>query len=149
MVDDIEIRPAREADFGPAARLLDESGLPREGLREHLDGALVASREGAIAGCVALELYGDLALLRSLVVAPAFRGRRLGRRLTAEALALAGRKGVTDVYLLTETATAFFPRFGFARRERADAPDALLRSEEFRSACPASAVLMHARVSAP
>lgn len=149
MNDGLAIRPAREADFAAAARLLEESGLPLGGLREHLDGAFVASRDGAIAGCVALELYGDVALLRSLVVAPAFRGQRLGERLTAEALALAGRKGVTDVYLLTETAAAFFPRFGFALRERADAPNALARSEEFQSACPASAVLMHARVSAP
>ena len=99
-------------------------------------------------GCVALELYGETALLRSLAVAQSRRGEGLGGRLAAAALEAAKASGVRNLYLLTQTAEKFFPRFGFAVEPRALAPEVLGSSEEFRSACPASAVMMRARVTA-
>ena len=144
----IAIRSALAADGSSAEMLLRETGLPLAGFREHLDDALVALRHHELVGVVELEVYGTDALLRSLVVASPERGRRTGERLAAEALALAGRRGVRDVYLLTETAAGFFPRFGFAIEPRSAAPPALQESVEFRSACPESATLMHARIEA-
>ena len=146
MMDTYEIRPARVEDLAPASTLLSESKLPLDGFADHIDGALVATRDGRIVGVVELELYGTAALLRSLVVAPAERGSRLGERLTAGALRLAGDRGAGDVYLLTETAERFFPRFGFAVEPRSSVPDALRQSEEFRTACCETAVMMHARL---
>ena len=143
------IRPARPGDFSEAAGLLSDSGLPLDGLEERFANALVASRGERIVGCVALEIYGDQALLRSLVVAPAHRGTLLGERLTSEALRMARERGVRDVYLLTETAAGFFPRFGFRVEERDRAPAAVRESVEFRAACPATATLMHATVGGP
>jgi N-acetylglutamate synthase-like GNAT family acetyltransferase len=148
-MDGVTIRPAGPSDFPQAASLLAESRLPLDGLEERFSHALVASRGERIVGCVALEIYADQALLRSLVVAPDERGGRLGERLTSEVLRLARETGVRDVYLLTETATRFFPRFGFAVADRSSAPAAVAESVEFRAACPASAVLMHARVATP
>jgi N-acetylglutamate synthase-like GNAT family acetyltransferase len=145
-MDGVTIRPAEPRDFPQAARLLADSGLPLDGLEERFSDALVASRGERIVGCVALEIYEDQALLRSLVVAPDERGGRLGERLTSEALGLARAAGIRDVYLLTETAARFFPHFGFAAEDRSSAPPAVRESVEFRTACPASAVLMHARV---
>jgi amino-acid N-acetyltransferase len=146
MYGDVTIRPADPRDFPRATALLADSGLPLDGLEERFSHALVASRGEEIVGCVALEIYEDQALLRSLVVAPGARGRGLGERLTSEALRLAGETGVRDVYLLTETAATFFPRFGFAAEDRSQAPLAVRESVEFRAACPESAVMMHARV---
>lgn len=143
----IETRRASPSDFAAAASLLDGSRLPLEGLREHFDGAIVAVEDGRIVGCVALERYGESALLRSLVVAPERRGERLGERLASEALGAARAAGVRDVYLLTETAGAFFPRFGFVAEERSLAPARIAGSIEFRRACPAGALMMHARLS--
>lgn len=97
-------------------------------------------------GCVAVESYGVVALLRSLAVSSAERGGGLGAELTREALKVARTLGARDIYLLTETARDFFPRFGFAVEDRAAAPTTLHGSVEFQSACPASAVMMHARV---
>jgi N-acetylglutamate synthase-like GNAT family acetyltransferase len=148
-MDGVTIRPAGPRDFPHAARLLADSGLPLDGLEERFAHALVASRGERIVGCVALEIYEDQALLRSLVVAPDERGVRLGERLTSEVLRLARTAGIRDVYLLTETAASFFPRFGFAVEDRGSAPSAVRESVEFRAACPASAVLMHARVQTP
>ncbi len=107
-MDGVTIRPAGPADFPQAASLLADSGLPLDGLEERFSHALVASRGERIVGCVALEIYEDQALLRSLVVAPDERGGRLGERLTSEVLRLARETGVRDVYLLTETAARFF-----------------------------------------
>jgi N-acetylglutamate synthase-like GNAT family acetyltransferase len=140
------VRRADRRDAGRVAALLRTSGLPVDGLEAALDHALVASRDGRLVGCVALELYGESALLRSLAIVPELRGQGLGGDLTRGALDLARTLGAQDVYLLTETASGFFPRFGFTSEERPNAPDTVQNSVEFRSACPKSALLMHARV---
>jgi amino-acid N-acetyltransferase len=144
-----DVRPARPEDYEAAAALLEESGLPLDGMREHLAHAFVAMNQGAIVGFVAVEMHKDAALLRSLAVAPRHRGQRLGESLAEKALCMARDSGREDVYLLTETAAGFFPRFGFAIEDRALAPPALRRSVEFQSACPATAVLMHAKLARP
>ena len=141
-----DIRPATARDLQTASALLAEAGLPLDGFAEHFSNALVATRGSDVVGVVELELYSEFALLRSLVVAPAERGTRLGERLTTDAIALARKSGARDVYLLTQTAERFFPRFGFTAEDRARAPQALRHSEEFRTACPASAIMMHARI---
>lgn len=146
MMDTYDIRPASAEDLGPATTLLTESHLPLDGFAEHIGDALVATRGGRVVGVVELELYGRDALLRSLVVSPSERGARLGERLAAGALRMAGDRGVGDVYLLTETADGFFPRFGFAKSDRESAPPAVRDSVEFRLACPQSAVMMHVRI---
>ena len=53
--------------------------------------------------------------------------------------------GAHDLVLLTSTADGWFPRFGFERISRDAAPASLHASEEFRGACPASAVVMRLR----
>jgi amino-acid N-acetyltransferase len=80
--------------------------------------------------------------LRSLVVAPKFRGEGLGRRLVETALATAdamtgGRPAV--VGLLTETADGYFNQFGFAAVDREALPPQLAGSAELTGACPATA----------
>ena len=72
-----------------------------------------------VVGSAALEFYGKAALLRSVAVVAELRGAGLGHRLTGAALDLARQRGVTAVYLLTETAADFFPRFGFRPTQRA------------------------------
>jgi len=137
----ITIEPARPTDLPELLGLLAASGLPGDGLGEELV-ALVARQNGQLAGSAALELYGAAALLRSVMVAPALRGQGLGDRLVRAALQLARRHGVAEVYLLTETAAQFFPRFGFAPIARAGVAPAVQQSVEFISACPASAQAM-------
>ncbi|HTO76699.1 MAG TPA: arsenic resistance N-acetyltransferase ArsN2 [Thermoanaerobaculia bacterium] len=147
MDEPVELRRAEKPDLEDISTLLRESRLPVDGLSDALAHAVVASSGRRIVGCVALELHDGVALLRSLAVSANARGRGLGARLTREALEMARTLGTRDVYLLTETARDFFPRFGFAVEDRAAAPVALRSSVEFRSACPASAVVMHARVA--
>lgn len=138
----MNLAPARLADWPQIVTLVLEVGLPLLGLRGHLDTALVVRSDGQVVGCAALEPYGEFALLRSVAVHPSRQGQGLGQDLTAAALELARELGVHRVYLLTETAGEFFPRFGFVPVAREAIPDAVRRSVEFASACPVSALAM-------
>ncbi len=136
------ISPATPADLPAIFELLQRSALPRDGLDAHVATTLVARDANGLVGTAALELYGTAALLRSVAVAAEQRGRGLGAALTATALDLARRRGVRTVYLLTETAAEFFPRFGFRPVPRPAVDPAVLGSAEFTTACPASALVM-------
>ncbi|HEX9729279.1 MAG TPA: arsenic resistance N-acetyltransferase ArsN2 [Gemmatimonadales bacterium] len=143
----VVITTATVADGPAITMLLTASALPSAGLDAHLAATVVARVEGTVVGCAALELHGSDALLRSVVVAASRRGTGLGRRLTEAALALGGARGVKRYYLLTETAERFFPRFGFHPIPRADVPDSVKTSVEFRGACPETAIVMALRGS--
>lgn len=138
----VTIRPVDADDFADVLALLARSGLPQDGLADHMATTLAAYAGGRMVGCAALELYGDAALLRSVAVAAEQRGHGLGQQLTQAALDLARQRGVSAVYLLTETAADFFPRFGFQPSTRAHVPTSVQQSIEFTEACPASALVM-------
>ncbi len=138
----ITIEPAEAADLPAILSLLERSGLPRDGLSDHLATTLVARADQTIVGSAALELYNPAALLRSVAVDRPFRDQGLGHQLTQAALDLARQHGVDQVYLLTETASDFFPRFGFHSINRAEVAPEVQQSVEFASVCPVSAVAM-------
>lgn len=142
----VSIGRATADDLPDVLALLENSGLPKDGVAEHLATVLVAREEKRIVGSAALELYGKVALLRSVAVDESFRSRGIGQHLTRSALDLAVKSGVTTVYLLTESASEFFTRFGFKPTGRSEVPPAVQRSVEFTSACPASALVMMMRL---
>ncbi len=133
---------ARESDWEQIVSLLASSGLPTEGLEEHRPTTLVVREGDRILGSVAIEMYGSDALLRSLAVSAECRGRGLGWRLAASALDLARSRGAARVYLLTETAAAFFRRIGFRDVARSDVPGGVRRSVEFASLCSSTAEVL-------
>ena len=143
----LDITPAAPADLPGILALLDASQLPRAGIEDHVASTLVARQDAGVVGTAALELYGGGALLRSVAVATALRGQGLGAALTMAALELARQRGVRSVYLLTETAGHFFPRFGFHAISRAEVDVAVRRSTEFTTACPSSALVMRAELA--
>ena len=136
------IAPATERDLPGIHSLLERLHLPLAGIDEHLRTVLVAREADEIVGTAALELYADGALLRSVAVEPRWQGRQLGHQLIDAALRLATFHGAKAVFLLTTTAERFFPRFGFEQVTREHVPASVRESVEFRSACPASAIVM-------
>jgi amino-acid N-acetyltransferase len=138
----IVIEAAEAAELPAVLELLDGVQLPGEDLENHLDGMLVARRSDRVVGSATLELYGKSALLRSVVVDPGLQGRGLGVGLTRAALDLARERGVVRVYLLTETAGEFFPRFGFRSVVRSEVAPEVRQSVEFGSVCPDTALVM-------
>lgn len=122
--------------------LLAEAGLPTEDIDPHLPHFLACGEPHQPTGIVGLELHGREALLRSLVVHPLARGRGCGQTLVEAAESHAEHHGATRLYLLTETAAAFFARQGYTPLSRDRAPASIRNSREFSALCPASAEFM-------
>ncbi|HEX9933912.1 MAG TPA: arsenic resistance N-acetyltransferase ArsN2 [bacterium] len=142
----LPIRKAEQRDMEGILDLLRHLHLPVEGVSEHLQNFLVITDGPGISGVVGLEIYGRQALIRSLAVAPVHQGKGLGSRLFDSALAEARDRGVEELVLLTQTAEPFFAKRGFKRVSSGEVKGPVLSSVEFRSACPASAVVMRSRL---
>jgi amino-acid N-acetyltransferase len=141
------IRQARPEDLGRITELLQTASLPTAGIAEHAGTFLVAEADRAIIGAIGLEVYGETGLLRSAVVDAAIRSEGIGSALCAELLVLARTLGVKKLILLTTTAEEYFRRKGFQTIDRTTVEGPVTQSEEFRGACPASAVCMEVLLS--
>lgn len=136
---EITARPSLAA----ASALLQAADLPIEDLTaRHCEDFFFTGPAGAPSGLVGLELFGEVALLRSLVVDEARRGTGAGSALLEHAERHARRKGIARIYLLTTTAEEFFARRGYSRVPRETAPDAIRATREFAGICPASSAFM-------
>ena len=141
------IRAARSVEFDAVLALVSSAGLPTLDLTSAaIDNFLVAVDEHKLLGTVALERYGEVGLLRSLVVALDRRGSGLGIAMVHAIEQRARDEGITSLVLLTETASQFFGALGYTAGQRADAPAAVRASSEFAFVCPASAVYMEKRL---
>jgi len=138
----VTLRQAHAADWPAIEALLKAHHLPLEGAREHLSTFVVAQAGREVVGCAGAEPRGDVALLRSVAVAPGLHRQGIGRQMVSLVLEEARRRHFKAVALLTTTARDYFARLGFTPADRAKAPAALQRSAEFQGACPDSADLM-------
>jgi amino-acid N-acetyltransferase len=136
----VQLRRATNDDWPAISALLIRHRLPLDGAADHLARFIVADDGTRLAGVGGLEVYGTCALLRSLAVDEP--GKGLGTRLVDALVVEARDAGVTELVLLTTTAGAFFPRFGFAAATRDDVPAAAHASAELTGACPSSALVM-------
>ena len=127
------------ADAPELAAALKDAHLPTEDLADGGRTFFGLDEGGQPVGYAGYELYGEEALLRSVVVLPEQRGKGYGRAITDAVLAEAAKAGARRAFLLTTTADGFFPRFGFRRISRAEVPPDVRTSVEFHSACPESA----------
>jgi amino-acid N-acetyltransferase len=124
--------------------LLSGAQLPIEDLsNQKMKDFLVAKGPADdIIGVAGVELYPEKGLLRSLAVAPAYRGKGLGCRLTREMESFARQKGIQTLYLLTTTAADFFLKLGYEVMQRHKVPPPVQQADEFKSVCPVSAVCL-------
>ena len=137
------IRPGHSADLAAVIALLEGAGLPTDDLTTASDLHLwVLEAGGDVVGAIGIERFGASALLRSLVIAPAYQRHGFGARLVAQLEHEIRGRGVQQLILLTETAESFFRRRGYDVIERRHVPGNVRRSAEFRALCPASAVCM-------
>jgi amino-acid N-acetyltransferase len=124
-------------------QLLTISGLPHEDITpQHLRHFFVIKEKGEILGVIGLEIFGHLALLRSLAVDPRFRKQGLAAQLMKKAEDYAASLKIEELYLLTMTAESFFLKRGYQRIERTSAPPAIQGTPEFQGLCPVSSMLM-------
>lgn len=144
MEKDVRIEQFVPGDEAAVLKLLADAELPVEDLSsEKLKHFLVArTNNGLVIGAIGLEPFHEVGLLRSLVVHPSWRGRGLGLELTRHLEAYASEAGIKTLFLLTLTATEFFPKLGYQVVQRAEVPEIIATTEEFRDVCPASAVCL-------
>jgi amino-acid N-acetyltransferase len=136
---DIFIRPSETG----VKRLLNESQLISSDLTpEHLRHFFGLGTKEEPEGVVGLELFGTVALLRSLAVVSSRRRTGLGSKLVAHAEDYARNKGIKSLYLLTNTAESFFQYCGYQPTGRDDAPSAIRETKEFSEICPVSSAFM-------
>jgi amino-acid N-acetyltransferase len=138
----MRIERAAPVDYPDIETLLAEAGLPLDGAQDAFQTGVVARDDHRLVGAAAVEVWGDSALLRSVVVAPDQRGSGVGQALVAAAEEIASAAGAWTVYLLTETAADWFPRLGYTPIARADISGAVIESVEFTTACSETAVAM-------
>ena len=136
------LRVAAEADLPAVRRLLEQAGLPTSDLTATKPQFTVLCDDGRIVAAGALEPFGSAALVRSIVVAGDRRGAGLGRMVLRELERVARAARIRSLILLTQTAAEFFVHHGYRVIERADVPQDVQASTEFRSLCPASATCM-------
>lgn len=141
------LRPATSKDWPAIKRMLLAETLPLDGAREHLEHFLVGEEGGKVVCAGGLEMYGNDALLRSVVVDAGSRGRGWARQLLDGLAEHASTLGTSRLYLLTTTAESWFAKLGFRKVARSRIPDQLQQSREFQGACPASAAAMTLRLS--
>lgn len=148
MVINAALRSALPDDRARIVALLEHDGLPAADItRDGLCNFIVALDSGEIIGAIGIELHGEHGLLRSLVVAPDWRGRGLGSALVAAVEAKARALGVRSLSLLTGTAAPFFAALGYAAIARSEAPATVQASTQFTTLCPASSSCMHRTIN--
>ncbi|MGE5183692.1 MAG: UDP-N-acetylmuramate--L-alanine ligase [Acidobacteriota bacterium] len=138
------IRPARRSDMAAVRELMPLSGLTDEPARdEQFPSFYVLHNEQGLVGAVALEVYGDDAVLRALVAHPEYRGAGYGWMLADMAVQQARWRGVRRIYLLTESASDFFAvKFGFRIVDRSTLSKRVAASETFTAPRGAGLVAM-------
>ena len=137
-------RQAVASDLIVAQSWLSDAGLPVEDLTaDHMQNFLLALADESSVGMIGIEKFGDVGLLRSLVVDPSARSGGIGARLVAALESMAAERGIAELWLLTIDADAYFSRLGYSVTDRSQAPDVIRRTNEFSSLCPGDATLMH------
>ena len=122
----MEIRRRSAEDLAAVQRLLVANDLPLNDL-EQTDGWVAVEQE-QIAGHIALELYEQAVVLRSLVVSPEMRQKGAGRLLFQFAERMAAGRAI---YLRTRTINPWVERMGYTQIGIDTIPAELKASAEF------------------
>ena len=141
-INSLRIRKATPDDLPAIYEIVRGTKLPTEGIADHVSNFLVAEFDGKVVGTIGLEIYQSTGLLRSAAILPKLQNRGVGNRLFNVLIDYAKEEGISELFLLTETARDYFARKGFTEISRQEVRAVILSSEEFKSCCPTTAVCM-------
>lgn len=142
MNQDIKINKAEPEAYATVVALLRAAGLPTEDLKRDLEHFWIADATGIAIGVIGMDLYAPYGLLRSMTVLPEYRNKGIASRLVDQVEQTAIKLGLSELYLITNTAESYFSKKGFQLITKAELPASVARSEEMNGLCPASAVIM-------
>ena len=123
------------------AAALNKAGLPADDLQA--DGPLFwrFEHDDVPVGFGGLEVFGDQALLRSVVTLPPVRGRGIGTAIVAALETQARARNCRAIWLLTEEMVDFFARLGYRKTERSAAPEPIQETGEFTRMADGAAMM--------
>ena len=127
----INIIPATGKDIPFITALLLDADLPPDDLERWIDNFLMLSVEGKTVGCIGLEIWGKVGLLRSFVISENYRSKGLGIKLYDRLIALAKAMNLSSILLLAIGASIFFEKNGFKFIDRNEAPESVKKSIQF------------------
>ena len=128
----INIIPAAGNDIPFITALLLDADLPPDDLETWIDNFLLLSVEGKTVGCIGLEIWGKVGLLRSFVISEEYRSKGLGIKLYNRLMDLAKEMKLTTVLLLVKGASIFFQKNGFKFIDRNEVPESVKKSIQFK-----------------
>lgn len=139
---DFVIKDSDRKQLNNIISLLKKLDLVYEDLETHLANFLVALENKQVIGCAGYEIYEDVGLLRSVAVAPEHQGKGIGHILIERINQKAKKNGIKEFYLLTDSASDFFEKFGFNIIPRKEVDERIKKTYEYSEACPESAIVM-------
>ncbi len=148
------LRQATLSDLELLKAHLSQAKLVLQSIEEHLEHFWLLFDGDDLIASAGLEIYGGVALLRSVAVNAHWQNQGLGQQILQKILEYASSLGIRELVLLTETAPSYFERYGFRKIAREHAPQAVKASTEFKGACSDSAIVMrrflvHIRTAEP
>jgi amino-acid N-acetyltransferase len=138
----MQISRAQEEKRSEIIDLLRNNNLPAADLPLKIDDFFIADEKDKIVGVIGMERYESSGLLRSMVVHSDYRNRNIAHALITALERKAIATGVSEIYLLTETADKYFGKKGYQVITRSEVPPEVQTSSEFSHVCPATAIVM-------
>jgi amino-acid N-acetyltransferase len=136
------IVPLNRSNISDIEALLERCDLPFSDCSEHIQNFVGVIKSGNLIAIGALQYEGSVALLRSIAVHPDSRGQGLASAMTHHLIEQARSRKARQLYILTETAEAYFSSLGFYPISRQVAPAAIKATQQFETLCPSSAQAM-------
>lgn len=141
------IRTATSQNLDAVADLLKKADLPAGDLPDVFgESFAIAVEDDSIVGAAGIECHGDVGLLRSVAVRADQRGKGVAEALTRNRIEWARSRGISELILLTTSASEYFPRLGFKKISRDSVPQEIQKTGQFTSLCPSSAIAMRLRL---
>jgi len=139
----INTRKFQKRDFEYIVALLNQSNLPTIDLKiSNMQDFYVAIVDGDIVGVGGIDMQDNMAFVRSFAVKSEYQGQGVAHKIYNTIEDEAKRSGISQFYLLSETATQYFEKFGFKIIQRDTAPQWVQQSTQFSGICPQSTALM-------
>ena len=137
------VEPVDSDDQPKVEALLKQVNLPIEGVCDQFQNYFkIQGESDKIIGCVGVEVYGNMGLLRSVAIHPDFQRKGLGKKLVEGAEEFSKTRALKKIYLLTEGAEEFFSRLGYKTIPREQADPSVQQSLEFTTVCKDSGTCM-------